>query len=65
MGRASYTHTFPLLVFLMAVALIGMPFIEFLFTAAVTIGAGAVLFYAFLVFMRGMDRVVDYFYEAR
>jgi hypothetical protein len=49
----------------MAVALIGLPVVEFLFVAAVTIGAGAVLFYAFLAFMHSVDRVIDYFYEAR
>lgn len=65
MGRASYIHTFPLLVLLMAVALIGLSVVKFLFVAVVTIGAGAVLLYAFLAFMHSVDLVIDYFYEAR
>jgi hypothetical protein len=65
MGRSNYGHSVPLLVFLAALALIGVPFVEFLFVAAVAIGIGAVLLYTFLGFAYIVDRIIDHFYKAR
>lgn len=65
MGRTNYKHSIFTLVFFVALILIGMPFVEFLFVAVVAIGIGAALLYAFLGFAYGLDRVIDYFYEAR
>ena len=65
MGRTSLKHSIPLVAFLMSLALIGMPVIEFMFVAAVTMGVGAALLYAVLGFMYAVDRIVDYLYTAR
>lgn len=65
MGRTKLTHSVPVVVLLMALALIGWPVLEFIFVTVVTIGVGAVLLYTFLGFAYGMDRVVDYFYTPR
>jgi hypothetical protein len=63
MGKTNYKHTFPLIAFLMSLALIGKLMIEFVFVCIVTMAIGAVLFYIFLGFMYGVDRIIDFFYE--
>lgn len=50
---------------LMALALIGMKFVEFIFTCAVCIGIGAVIFYTFLICAKFADNVINLFYEPR
>lgn len=65
MSRFNHRYSVSLLVFLAALALVGMPFVEFLFVAAVAIGVGAVLLYTFLGLAYSVDRVIDYFYKAR
>lgn len=65
MGRTSLKHSIPLVAFLMSLALIGTPVIEFLFVAVVTIIVTAILFYAVLSFMYTVDRVFNYFYTER
>lgn len=65
MSRFNHRYSVSLLVFLAALALIGMPFVEFLFRTVVAIGAGAILLYGFLGLAYSVDRVIDYFYKAR
>lgn len=65
MGKTNYKHTFPLIAFLMSLALMGKLVVELVFVCIVTIAIGAVLFYIFLGFMYGVDRIIDFFYEAR
>lgn len=65
MGRTSLKHSILLVAFLMALALIGLPVIEFMFTAIVTILIGAALLYGVLAFFYAIDRVIDYFYRVR
>lgn len=50
---------------LMALALLGMVFVEFVFVCAVCIGMGTVLFYIFLIFAKIADKIIDLLYVAR
>jgi uncharacterized membrane protein YdbT with pleckstrin-like domain len=65
MSRTSLKHSIPLVAFLMSLALIGWPFIEFIFVTIVTIAIAAVLLYTVLGFFYAVDRILDYFYIAR
>jgi hypothetical protein len=65
MGRTSLKHSIPLVAFLMAVALLGLPFVKFLFVATISIVVGAVLLYTCLGFFYAVDRVVNFLYTAR
>ena len=50
---------------LMALALLGMTFVEFVFTCTVCIGIGAVIFYMFLICAKFADKMIDLLYEPR
>lgn len=65
MGRTSLKYLIPLVALLMSLALIGWPVIEFLITAIMAISIGAILLYAFLGFLYGIDRALDWLYTAR
>lgn len=65
MSRTSLKYSIPLVAFLVSFALIGMPVIEFMFTAIISILIGAVLLYGVLAFFYAIDRVIDYFYRVR
>jgi hypothetical protein len=65
MGKTSLKHSIPLVALLMLLALIGWPVIEFLTTAIMAISVGAILLYAFMGFLYGVDRVLDWLYTAR
>lgn len=65
MGRTKYSHSIPLVAFLMALALIGWSVIEFIFMFIVCIVIAATGFYCFLFFAHTVDRIIDYFYKIR
>jgi hypothetical protein len=65
MGKANYGYSIPLTMFLMSLALIGWPVLEFIFVAMVSIAIAATGFYCFLFFAALADNIIDWFYEMR
>lgn len=65
MERTNYKHALLVTVFLMALALIGMPFVEFVFVVAVTMFVGFVGFYAVSYLFHLADKVLHFLYAPR
>jgi hypothetical protein len=65
MGKTNYTYVLVVVGALMALALLGMTVVEFVFICAVCIGTGAAIFYTFLICTSFADKIIDAIYRAR
>lgn len=63
MNKVHLINTFVVIGVLMAMALYGMVFVEFVFTCIVCMGVAAILFYTFLAGAYLLDKIIDRLYS--